>query len=86
VQGVIAVAEAQQRTLNHLDVRRRAVVKSILDGPWCQRLLDMGLVPDTMVEVIRRSPMAGPVVYQVRGFCIALRASEAKKILIEEVK
>lgn len=78
--------KAPQLTLGHLEARRKAVVKQVLDGPWHQRLLDMGLVPDTPVEVLRRAPMAGPVAYRVRGFCIALRSSEAEKILVEEVQ
>lgn len=80
------MSEARQITLSHLGIRRKGIIKKVLNGPWCQRLLDLGLVPDTPIEVLRRAPMSGPVAYRVRGFCIALRSSEADMILVEEVK
>ncbi|MBE0466322.1 MAG: ferrous iron transport protein A [Candidatus Desulforudis sp.] len=80
------MAETRQLTLNQLGIRRKGVVTKVLHGPWYQRLLDMGLVPDTPVEVLLRAPMSGPVAYRVRGFCIALRKSEAAQIVVEEVR
>ncbi|MEW6541331.1 MAG: FeoA family protein [Bacillota bacterium] len=80
------MSDARRITLSRLGVRRKGIIKQVLGGPWCQRLLDLGLVPDTPVEVLRRAPMSGPVACRVRGFCIALRSSEADQILVEEVQ
>jgi ferrous iron transport protein A len=43
-------------------------------------MLDLGMVPGTLVEVVRRSPLGDPVAYQIRGAVIALRKDEASYI------
>lgn len=80
------MSDTGQIKLSRLGIRRKGIIRQVLAGPWCQRLLDLGLVPDTPIEVVRRAPMSGPVAYRVRGFCIALRSSEADLILVEEVQ
>jgi len=81
-----AVSDTRQITLSRLGVRRKGIIRLVLSGSRRQRLLDLGLVPDTPIEALRRAPMSGPIAYRVRGFCIALRSSEADMILVEEVK
>ena len=46
------------------------------------RLLDLGFVPGTVVEPIRRSPLGDPTAYRIRGTVIALRSEEGNKILV----
>ncbi|MDI3534854.1 MAG: ferrous iron transport protein [Thermosediminibacterales bacterium] len=50
-----------------------------------RRMLDLGLIPDTEVEAVVKSPSGDPVAYQIRGAVIALRSEEASKILIEKI-
>lgn len=50
-----------------------------------RRMLDLGLIPDTEVEAVAKSPSGDPVAYQIRGAVIALRSEEASKILIEKI-
>lgn len=50
-----------------------------------RRMLDLGLISDTVVEALRQSPSGDPVAYQIRGAVIALRAEEAAHILVEIV-
>ena len=45
-----------------------------------RRLMDLGMVPGTMVSVAMVSPLGDPVAYQVRGATIALRRSQAREI------
>jgi Fe2+ transport system protein FeoA len=47
-----------------------------------RRLLDLGFVPETPVAVLRRAPLGDPVSYQLRGYQICLRRSEAEQILV----
>ena len=51
-------------------------------GPERRRLLDLGFVPGTQVEVEMTSPMGDPVAYRVRGSVIALRSEQARLIRI----
>lgn len=50
-----------------------------------RRMLDLGLIRDTVVEALCQSPSRDPVAYQIRGAVIALRAEEASHILVEMV-
>jgi ferrous iron transport protein A len=51
-------------------------------GPIRKRLLVMGFVPGTGVEVLRAAPLGDPVEYRVKGYCISLRREEAKLISV----
>lgn len=48
-----------------------------------QRLFDIGLVPDTVVRVLHKSPSGNPRAYLIRGAVIALRNTDAAKITVE---
>lgn len=49
-----------------------------------ERLVDYGFWPGTRVSVLRRSAFGGPVAYRLRGFRLALRPSEAARIVIAQ--
>jgi len=61
------------------------VRKLIADGSSRRRLLDLGIIYDTTIESLRKSPAGDPIAYQIRGAVIALREEEASKILIEAI-
>ena len=70
-------------TLSQLLPGRRGIVKSLeAEGPDRRRLLDLGLVPGTVVEAIRKSPAGDPVAYQIRGAVIALRREQGNRIYL----
>jgi ferrous iron transport protein A len=50
-----------------------------------RRMLDLGLISDTLVESLRRSPSGDPTAYQIRGAVIALRSEEASNVFVEIV-
>lgn len=71
-------------TLGRLRVGQRGVVTSLhAQGIMRRRLLDLGLVPGTIVESIRRSPAGDPTAYSIRGAVIALRSEESCKIYVD---
>ena len=53
-------------------------------GSTRRRLSDLGLVDQTLVQCIGKSPSGDPCAYLIRGAVIAIRSAEGKKILIEE--
>lgn len=57
----------------------------IAEGSSRRRLLDLGLIYDTTVESLRKSPSGDPIAYQIRGAVIALREEDASNILIESI-
>jgi DtxR family Mn-dependent transcriptional regulator len=50
-----------------------------------QRLLDLGVVPGTIIRAVSESPMRDPVGYQIRGATVALRREQAAMIQVERV-
>ena len=48
-----------------------------------QRLLDMGVLPDAPVEMIRVAPAGDPIWIRLEGSQLALRQSEAEAILVK---
>lgn len=54
-------------------------------GNLRRRMLDLGLVLDTIVESLRQSPSGDPTAYEIRGAVIALRSEEASKIMVEQL-
>ncbi|MGR5068586.1 MULTISPECIES: FeoA family protein [Vibrio] len=50
-----------------------------------KKLMVMGLLPNTVVKVIRRAPMGDPLQVEVRGVSVALRETIAQNITVERV-
>ena len=48
------------------------------------RLLEMGLLVGTSVEVVRYAPLGDPVELKVRGYNLSLRKHEAEQIWIQQ--
>ncbi|MCR1898956.1 ferrous iron transport protein A [Irregularibacter muris] len=62
------------------------VKKLVSEGVARRRMLDLGLIYNTTVESIRKSPAGDPVAYGIRGAVIALRSEEASQILVESIE
>lgn len=80
------VLELSERVipLNLLPLGGTGTVKSLMaDGIARRRMLDLGLISNTPVEAMQKSPSGDPTAYFIRGAVIALRSDEAKKILVE---
>lgn len=50
------------------------------------RLMEMGLLPGTAVELIRRAPLGDPLLLRVRGYALSIRKSEASRIRVTAVR
>ena len=47
------------------------------------RLMEMGLLVGTKVELVRFAPLGDPVEIKVRGYHLTLRKHEAEQILVQ---
>lgn len=54
-------------------------------GALGQRLLELGLLEGTTVEMVRRAPAGDPVEIRVCGSLLSLRVAEAEGITVEEL-
>ncbi|MGB7070416.1 MAG: FeoA family protein [Pyrinomonadaceae bacterium] len=50
------------------------------DNLFAQRLMEMGLIVGSEVEVIKGAPFGGPIEVRVRGYHLALRRNEAEAV------
>lgn len=66
---------------------RAAIVglSAAVRGPERNRLLDLGFVPGSVVEIDMASPSGNPVAYVIRGASIALRKEQSERILIRNL-
>jgi len=70
--------------LSELPIGSLGIVKKLaVEGAARRRMLDLGLILDTAVESLLKSPAGDPIAYRIRGAVIALRLEEAKKLLVE---
>jgi ferrous iron transport protein A len=70
--------------LSSLPLGKKAKVRVLTsNGASRRRMLDLGLISNTEVEALQKSPSGDPVAYQIRGSVIALRSEEASRILVE---
>lgn len=78
-------ADAEGVSLASLALGQTGRVTSIsraCRGVERRRLLDLGIVPGTTVEVAMESPGGDPVAYRIRGALIALRSDQARGIRV----
>ena len=52
------------------------------DGALRRRLLDMGLIQNTIVQCLGRSPGGDPSAFLIRGAVIAIRAVDGQHIWV----
>jgi len=60
------------------------VARLEVEGEQRRRLMDLGLVPGTVVTAELRSPLRDPTAYRIRGALIALRSDQAGLVVLED--
>lgn len=74
---------SQNCSLNELNPGETAVVKELKTrGSIRRRLLDIGLVKDTKIECVGKSPAGDPAAFLIRGAVIAIRSEDMKGIVV----
>lgn len=72
-------------SLNKIDTGKNCFVKEILfNNKEKIRLYDLGIIENTSIRVLYRSPFNDPTAYLIRGTVLALRKDDAEKILVYE--
>ncbi|MBR0129017.1 MAG: ferrous iron transport protein B [Neisseriaceae bacterium] len=72
--------------LSELPIGQFAVIKSVKAEKKLRRhLLDLGLIPETTLKMVKHAPMGDPVELALRGYSLTLRRKDAAQIEIETV-
>lgn len=59
------------------------IVRILGDELVARRLMELGLVPGTRVEVVRHAPLGDPIELRLRQIHLSLRRSEAALVHVE---
>jgi Fe2+ transport system protein FeoA len=82
----VFIEEAIPMRLSECTVGKKAtVIDLMVNETYKKRILDLGMLQGTEVQIVRKAPFGGPLVLQLRGYQISIRVEEAKQIEIEAV-
>lgn len=71
-------------TLDKLAIGQSAKIIAVGgEGSLRNRLIDMGLIPKTMVMLRKVAPMGDPIEIRLRGYELTLRKEDASVITVE---
>jgi len=74
------------KKLNQCQNGDRVIVKSLsMNEDKSKKLMDMGLLPGTFLEVIKISPFGSLLIIKLRGFKLSFRVLEAENIIVETI-
>jgi ferrous iron transport protein A len=75
-----------ESTLNNLRPGEKArIIKVLSKGTVRRKLMDMGLVPGSEIEVIRTAPLGDPIEFRIKGYSLSIRKQEAVNIVVDTV-
>jgi ferrous iron transport protein A len=84
-QGNFMNGSITHRTLADLRQGQSGVVLELhSQGPERRRMMDLGIVPGTVIAAEMNSPLGDPTAYRVRGALVALRREQAGLVLITD--
>ena len=70
--------------LSDAHVQEKYEVKHI-QGDELVRIMEMGLTPGSICEVIRRAPMGYPMEIKIRGYLLSLRKKETDAVEVSPI-
>lgn len=74
-------------SLNALKPGQFAVIKGLAHSCGMRRrLLDMGLVENTHIQCVGKSPLGDPKAFLIRGTVIAIRSEECSNIAVRNIQ
>jgi len=78
-------AGGDKMTLKELEIGKSARIISVGgEGALRQHFLDMGLIPEAEVTMVKLAPMGDPMELKIHGYELTLRIADAAEIEIEE--
>ncbi len=74
-------------TLKELPIGKKATVTTVGgEGALRQHFLDMGIIPNTDIVLVKYAPLGDPMEFMVHGYELTLRVADAEKIEITDVR
>jgi len=74
------------KTLNQFAIGERGQVLEVTGvDEISMRLLEMGLTPGAEFEMIGLAPLGDPLEFEVRGYRLSVRISEASRVVADPI-
>ncbi len=70
-------------TLAELHIGQLAKIQQVLDGPFKEKLLEMGCVPGVLIKPLFKAPFGDPIAYDLEEYTLSIRKAEASQILVK---
>ena len=70
------------KSIADLKIGEKGIIRAFTDEVMSLKLLEMGCLPGTEVCLTHIAPPGDPISIKVAGYCLAMRKSEAKTILV----
>jgi len=73
--------------LNELPIGKTATIAQVGgEGALRQHFLDMGVIPNAEITLVKYAPMGDPMQFMIHGYELTLRVADAEKIDIKEIR
>ena len=74
-------------TLSNLPLHKDAIITKVGgEGILRCRLLDMGIIPKTKIQVCHVAPLGDPIEIRIRDYTLTLRKEDADKIEVHDME
>ncbi len=70
-------------TLAELNIGQVARIQQVLDGPFKEKLQEMGCIPGVIIRAMYKAPFGDPIAYDVEEYTLSIRKSEAKNVVVK---
>ena len=78
------IKKHRMTTLDKLEIGHSAVIKTVKgEGSRRQHFLDMGVIPDAVVKLVKYAPLGDPMEVLIHGYSLTLRKADATMIVVE---
>ena len=85
IRFIININGGSNMTLKDGKTGAQLRIEALADSPLKERLLTMGLLPGTVVTVLRAAPLGDPMAISVRSYNLALRRADAARIEVTTI-
>ncbi len=71
--------------LHELKVGDQANIIRIADDVFRTKLLEMGIMPGTLVTLVLKAPFNGPIAFSYENTMLSIRKEDANNIFVEKM-
>ncbi len=73
--------------LSELEDGQEGIVSAVKgDRRIRRRILDMGIVKGTKIQIVRRAPLGDPIEFTLRGYHLSLRKEDADRVYVRFIQ